>query len=93
MLVFTVSEADKSEPWAQELLNLCLEDGFEELMPAVVEFMQIGKKYVHAAEGHLSQNNLITAARDDVNMEKDLRHMFHPGEDGSVPFCVSSWYH
>ena len=47
---------------------------------------------MHYAEGHLSQNNLITSARDYIAMKKDLDHMFSPGEDGGLPFCFSSKY-
>ena len=47
---------------------------------------------MHYAEGHLTQNNLITSARDYIAMKKDLDHMFSPGEDGGLPFCFSSKY-
>ena len=89
-LVELLSE-DDSAGWAKELLDLLLEEETEALLPATAEFLQIGKKYVHYSEGHLSQNNLITAARDEAAMKREFEHMFHPGED-RVPFCVSSQY-
>jgi hypothetical protein len=90
-LVELPASGDDSEGWAKELLELLLEEETETLLPAAAEFLQIGKKYVHYSEGHLSRNNLITAARDDIAMKKEFEHMFFPGED-RVPFCVSSQY-
>ena len=91
LVELTAVPADESEDWATELLDLLLAEETEALFPAVTEFLQIGKKYVHYSEGHLSQNNLITAARDDIQMKKELKQMFSPGEDG-LPFCFSSKY-
>ena len=92
-LVEVVAEyGDGSERWAQDLLDLMLEEGFEALLPAVVEFMQICKKYVHRSEGHLSQSNLITAARDRLALQKELKQMFEADGGGVVPLCVSSRY-
>ncbi len=92
-LVDVVAElADGTEEWAQELLDLMQEEGFEALLPAAVEFLQICKKYVHRSEGHLSQSNLITGARDRKALEKALGHMFYEDEENRVPFCVCSRY-
>ena len=90
-LVQLQAAEDDSDEWAKELQELMLEEETEALLPASAEFLQISKKYVHYSEGHLSQNNLITAARDEIAMKKEFEHMFYPGEDG-VPFCVSSQY-
>jgi len=91
-LVKVVAEyGEGSERWAQDLLDLMLEEGFEALLPAVVEFMQICKKYVHRSEGHLSQSNLLTAARDRLAWQKELKQMFE-ADGESVPLCVSRRY-
>jgi len=91
LVELAASSEDASDDWAEKLLTLFQEDGTEELLAATAEFLQIAKKYVHYSEGHLSQNNLITAARDELQMKKDFQKMFFPGEDG-VPFCVSQKY-
>ena len=62
LVELAASSEDASNDWAEELLTLFQEDGTEVLLAATAEFLQIGKKYVHYSEGHLSQNNLITAA-------------------------------
>ena len=71
--------------WAMELL---LDEDTEALLPAIAEFLQIGKKYVHYAEGHLSQHNLISSARDEIQMKVELQEMFH----GGLPLCIASNY-
>ena len=90
-LVELQAAEDDSDEWAKELQELMLEEETEALLPASAEFLQRGKKYVHYSEGHLSQNNLITAASDEIAMKKEFEHMFFPGRNG-VPFCVSSQY-
>ena len=82
---------EESAEWAKELLNLFEDPETEPLLAGSAELLQIGKKYVHYSEGHLTQNNLITAARDECNMKKEFQQMFSPGESG-VPFCISSSY-
>lgn len=67
---------DDPDDWAEELLQLMQEDKTEALLLATAEFLQIGKKCVHYSEGHLSQNNLITAARDDLQMKKEFQQLF-----------------
>jgi hypothetical protein len=84
-------EGDDDSDWAQEPLELLQEDETEPLLAGTCELLQIGKKYVHYSEGHLSQSNLITAARDDLGLKAELKNMFFPGTSG-VPLCVSSEY-
>ena len=90
-LVEYQASGEDTDEWSDGLQELLLEEETESLLPATAEFLQIGKKYVHYSEGHLSQNNLITAARDDIAMKAEFQQMFSPGEDG-VPFCISSKY-
>jgi hypothetical protein len=90
-LVELHASGDDCQGWSEELQKFLLEGETESSLPATAEFLQIAKKYVHYSEGHLSQNNLITAARDDIAVKAELQQMFSPGEDG-VPFCISSRY-
>ena len=90
-LVELHASGDDCQGWSEELQKFLLEEETESLLPAASEFLQIAKKYVHYSEGHLSQNNLITAARDDIAVKAELQQMSSPGEDG-VPFCISSRY-
>ena len=91
LVELSASPDDESDQWANALLDLLLDDETEALLPATAEFLQIGKKFVHYSEGHLSQNNLITAARDDIQVKEELKQMFYPDE-GRVPLCISSNY-
>ena len=95
LLLFVVDvvaeHSDGSQVWAQQLLDLFMEEGFEAALAGGVEFFQICREYVHFAEGHLSQSNLLTVARDKLSLKKKLHHMFYDAGDG-VPMCVASQY-
>ena len=91
-LVDVVAEStDGSDLWAQELLDMFVTEGFEAALAGIVEFLQICREYVHRAEGHISQSNLLTVARDKRSLEKKLHHMFYDA-GGGVPMCVAARY-
>ena len=85
------ASGEDTDDWCEELQLLFEDEETEALLPATCEFLQIGKKYVHYSEGHLSQNNLVTSARDAIAMKNEMQQMFYAPEDG-VPFCISSQY-
>ena len=68
--------------WAKALLHLFLRPEFEAALPALAEFMEIGRKYVHLDEGHdPDKSNLINSWSNFLDMKKDLNKMFRGDED------------
>ena len=78
--------------WAQALLCLFMDPEFEAALPALAEFLEIGRQYVHKDEGHdPDKSNLINSWSNFLNMTDDLNKMFRGAED-SPPLLGSETY-
>lgn len=78
--------------WAQALLHLFMRPEFETALPALAEFLEIGRRYVHKDEGHdPDKSNLINSWSNFLDMEKDLNEMFH-GDEDRPPLLASDKY-
>jgi len=78
--------------WAQALLHLFLQPEFEAALPALAEFLEIGRKYVHLEEGHdPDKSNLINSWSNFLDMKKDLNKMFR-GDEDRPPLLASDKY-
>lgn len=79
-------------PWAQALLDLIMQPEFEVALPALAEFLEIGRRYVHRDEGHdPNKSNLINSWCNFLDMKKDLKKMFS-GDEDRPPFLASDKY-
>ena len=68
--------------WAQALLRLFMRPEFEPALPALAEFLEIGRQYVHKDEGHdPDKSNLINSWSNFLDMKKDLNKMYRGDED------------
>ena len=68
--------------WSQTLLNLFMRPEFEAALPALAEFLEIGRQYVHKDEGHdPDKSNLINSWNNFLDMKEDLNKMFRGDED------------
>ena len=89
VVVFLVKSGNA---WAQDLLQLFMEPKFEAALPALAEFLEIGRRYVHKDEGHdPDKSNLINSWSDFIDMKKDLKKMFRGGEE-RPPLLASNTY-
>ena len=89
VIVFLVSLGTE---WAQALLCLFLRPEFEAALPALAEFLEIGRKYVHLDEGHdPDKSNLINSWSNFLDMKKDLNKMFR-GDEDRPPLLASDKY-
>jgi hypothetical protein len=78
--------------WSRKLLNLFMSLEFEAALPALAEFMEIGRRYVHQDEGHdPEKTNLIDSWPNFLDMKKDLRNMF-TGDEDQPPVLASPEY-
>jgi hypothetical protein len=79
--------------WAKCLLQLFMRPEFEAALPALAEYMEIARKYVHRDEGHdPDKSNAINTWSDFLHMKKSFAKMF-AGEDGRPPqFAAEKTY-
>ena len=78
--------------WAQALLRLFMRPGFEAALPALAEFLEIGRQYIHKDEGHdPDKSNLINSWSNFLDMKKDLNKMFQ-GDEDRPPLLASDKY-
>ena len=78
--------------WAQALLRLFMRPEFEAALPALAEFLEIGRQYVHKDEGHdPDKSNLINSWGNFLDMKKDLNKMFR-GDEDRPPLLASDKY-
>ena len=78
--------------WAQALLRLFMRPEFEAALPALAEFLEIGRQYVHKDEGHdPDKSNLINSWSNFLDMKKDLNKMFR-GDEDRPPLLASDKY-
>ena len=65
---------------------------FEAALPALAEFLEIGRQSVHKDEGHdPDKSNLINSWSNFLNMKQDLKNMFH-GDEDRPPLLASDKY-
>ena len=65
---------------------------FEAALPALAEFLEIGRHYVHKDEGHdPDKSNLINSWSNFLDMEMDLNEMFR-GDEDRPPLLASDKY-
>ena len=78
--------------WSRKLLNLFMNPECEAALPALAEFMEIGRQYVHRDEGHAPEKtNLIDSWPSFLDMKKDLQKMF-TGHGDQPPVLASPQY-
>jgi hypothetical protein len=78
--------------WAKALLDLFMRPEFEAGLPALAEFLEIGRQYVHKDEGHdPDKSNLINSWSNFLDMKKDLNTMFR-GDEDRPPLLASDKY-
>jgi hypothetical protein len=78
--------------WAKALLDMFMRPEFEAGLPALAEFLEIGRQYVHKDEGHdPDKSNLINSWSNFLDMKKDLNTMFR-GDEDRPPLLASDKY-
>ena len=89
VVVFLVSHGSD---WAQKLLRLFMREEFEAALPALAEFLEIGRRHVHKDEGHdPEKSNLINSWSNFLDMKKELNKMFR-GDEDRPPLLASAKY-
>ena len=77
--------------WSRRLLNLFMSPEFEAALPALAEFMEIGRQYVHRDEGHdPEKSNLINSWANFLDMKMDLQEMFSGDVESNQPPVLAS---
>ena len=78
--------AKLNNTWAQSLLELFMNEELEAALPALAEYLEIGRKYVHRDEGHdPEKSNIIHTWNDFLHMKKNTKTMFDAGPGGRPP--------